>query len=509
MLVISLVSFAPKVRHTRSLSRGMLGHTDKHRPLLPFLPSVVCIIRVWSIHKRSKAVLALLSLSLTGMLIVQTISIVHYSHRWRDADGTCIVSSDRMWIAAFWIAPAALDTITLALSIAAVVVETRRYGYNRLLTIILRDQVAYFVVVAATYLTTAITRASHAPLLESLHNPAAVVISSIAATRIVLSFKAQGDSSALLHQHHQGASGGGGGNMGSRYMMSSHGDSIGASRGITIKAGPHEKSWFHIRPKAMSSVGARQRQVDVEMTSSAGSASLSHRAAPAVLSGSPSSKTSLKLGSSPSETDLASVDDSRDTAYTRQLDYVRPTPPRPSTAPTSTPADALLSPSRRLKDIKGRAARGHVAHASSLASQFEFDRQQQHGGNASGRRSPFALTPATTDALTTPSRYDGGAELSEALTGGRASPPPFSSAVPADEADALQIERGPVEELNEEDRYVVASGSSNGNASNANAFPPGVIMFTNDVTTIEEVEDPMTRPSCETITPGTVRTGHS
>lgn len=402
--------------------------------------------------------MATLSVLLAAMIVVQVISIVHYSDRVY-TDGQCKTSSENLWLAAFWIAPAILDTIMLVFSITAVVNETRRYGYNRLLTIILRDQVAYFLLVAAACLTTATMMTSSASYVDSLNNPPAIVVSSIAATRIVISLKAEG-AAVSNHQHH---------GHGGRYAMSES-----ASRGITIKAGPNQKSWFHIRPKTTST--STTMRMDGMVASSASDMRIAGTS-------SASSHASIKFNSPELN---GNVDLERGTAQEVIQDTVQSV-----TAPTS----------RRVKDIKGRAAAaasrpGHKSQSNSLASQFDFT-----SGQRSGRHSPFGITVSSQENVSPQehmSSYDGGADLTEVLTGGgRASPPPFSSSLAAeqDATHTRRIGRSLVEELEEEAlQRDDASSGSEGACPNG-----GVLMFTNKVTTIEEEEDMLARQSCDTV----------
>lgn len=78
------------------------------------------------------------------------------------------------------------------LAIIAVIRETREFGSNRLLYIILRDQFAYFLLVTIACSVSATLMTLQSAVLQSLNNPPAICVSSIAATRIVLSLKAEG-----------------------------------------------------------------------------------------------------------------------------------------------------------------------------------------------------------------------------------------------------------------------------------------------------------------------------
>lgn len=75
----------------------------------------------------------------------------------------------------------------------AVAYETRRFGRNRLLNVILRDQVLYFFLVFSACIISGVLMSANSSYLQSLNNPPAITISSIGATRIVLSLKGEGD----------------------------------------------------------------------------------------------------------------------------------------------------------------------------------------------------------------------------------------------------------------------------------------------------------------------------
>ena len=134
------------------------------------------------------------------------------------------------------------------------------------------------------------------------------------------------------------------------------------------------------------------------------------------------------------------------------------------------------TPSRKLEDIRTAAgSRGHTANSSSLASQFDF--QPSESGFSSdptrgGRHSPFAAVPADRS----------GAQLTEVVTsgrGGRNSPPPF-----ADDRGA-------------NNRMMRAQQQRQ---SHDNCPGGGVIMFTDQVTAVEDAEDLLARQSNDTVT---------
>ncbi|CAO1634404.1 unnamed protein product [Sympodiomycopsis kandeliae] len=478
---------------------------------------VICVIRVWSIHKRQRAVLFILSTLLAGMVGVQIVSIYEYSSHIRRTDGTCITSGEPLWLAAFWIAPAILDTIMLLFSIAAVVHETRTYGYNRLLAIILRDQVAYFVLVAAACLTTATMMTSHASFIDSLNNPPAIVVSSIAATRIVLSLKAESISPPANQTNgHLGGSN----NLFGRHIMSmQRGDQ---DRGVTIKAGPNERSWFHIRPKTTSTIGKGD-----------GSSSFFHSSPQA---GKSTLRSDHGESCSESDKDLVEQISSRSDFPDLEMGHIQAYASSNENLGDETVSEMAQSQShhidmrpvtqqsahqdtftsRRVKDIKGRAhaTRGHTAGSVSLASQFNISRPNT--GNSrpntaeshhpykhyeAGRQSPASNPSQQNSPSDGFTNYTGGAELSTAMSsGGRASPPPFSNSIAPEEA----IDPQESQHLENQEHYTVsgpAAALRTGGAA-PSGYPGGVLMFTANVTTVEEEDDDInTRPSAETITP--------
>ncbi|PWN26155.1 hypothetical protein BDZ90DRAFT_46323 [Jaminaea rosea] len=166
----------------------------------------VCCIRIWTIHKRSRFIFSFLATLFTAMAGIQFYAISKYV-AFRDETGSCIAAGQGVWLALYWLAPATLDLILLFLAIFAVGRETRQYGANRLLDVILRDQVFYFLFVFSGCIISGVLMTVNSAFLQSLNNPPAIAVPAIGATRLVLSLKSEGMRQMGVYRHGQDSSG--------------------------------------------------------------------------------------------------------------------------------------------------------------------------------------------------------------------------------------------------------------------------------------------------------------
>lgn len=194
----------------------------------------VCCIRIWTIHKRNPLVLSILAVFLSATACIQSYGITNYV-AFREG-GSCVAAGRGLWLTFYWIAPAILDVslpvaeacvcwyrgsiahlskiftqlVILTMAMIAVAKETRKFGRNRLLNVILRDQVLYFFLVFSACIISGVLMGAQSSYLQSLNNPPAITVSSVGATRVVLSLKKEGSriGSSYNHGHQQASNSG-------------------------------------------------------------------------------------------------------------------------------------------------------------------------------------------------------------------------------------------------------------------------------------------------------------